>query len=414
MKLKFSSFLVFLLFFIVSASSGQMKVVIMGSSTAYGTGASVYDSSWAGRTTALLNRNITDGMDTVFYNIAAPGYDTYQEMPSDFIPPAGRPLPDDGFNVTKALSYNPDIVIISLPSNDINYGYAKSEMIGNLRVMFSTIFAAGTRCYITTPQPRNDLDQGKRDSLLSLVDSVNMSFGPYALDFWDGLVTTDGLNMLKDEYRAIPSLLHLNDDGHNLLFQRVRDSYIFGLTGPVALRLTAFNAQVQNRTVLISWHTEQQDANTDFELQRSADGRNFETIFTQNITEPRQSYNYSDVDQTPLTGKSFYRLKITEGASRITYSATVAVTIGSKALDISKLYMNNGGSTLNVEISLQKSQVVFAEIITSTGAVMLKQKQFINQPGDRLTIPAGELAAGQYFMRVLTESGISEVKAFRK
>ena len=74
-----------LFLFISTLSFSQMKVVIMGSSTAYGTGASTYSNSWAGKTDSYLNKNISDGKDTIVYNISFPAYDSYQEMPDDFV-----------------------------------------------------------------------------------------------------------------------------------------------------------------------------------------------------------------------------------------------------------------------------------------------------------------------------------------
>ncbi len=412
MRTKFT--VVFIIFlFIADLSFAQMKAVIMGSSTANGVGASSYANSWAGRTTDFLNSNNTDGADTIIYNIAQPGYDTYQEMPDNFVPPPGRPLPDGDYNVTKALSYNPDVIIISLPSNDISYGYAKSEMINNLRLMSSTIFGAGVRCYITTPQPRNDFDQSYRDSLRAMVDSVNASFGPYAVDFWNCLVTTDGLNMLKPELQATGSSIHVNDDGHNLLFGRIMDSYIFGTAGPVALQLTAFNAQLQNNKVIIKWHTEQQAANTSFELQKSADGSSFETFYTQTITEARPSYNYTATDQTPFSGKNFYRLKISE-AGRLFYSGIVSVTSEGHSLNISKLYLSNGGSSLNAAIDIQKTQFIYINIVSNTGAVLLQQKKLIAQPLQNISIPVGTLATGQYYLQIITDDGNRITKAFVK
>lgn len=386
----------------------------MGSSTAYGVGASTYANSWAGKIDSFYNQNTADGQDTVFYNISFPAYDTYQEMPDDFVPPAGRPLPDQDYNVTKALSFSPDVVIISLPSNDISYGYSKHEMISNLKLMYATILASGTAfCYITTPQPRNDFDPGYSDSLLSLVDSVNIAFGPFAIDFWNGLVTTDGLNRLKDEYVATPSVIHLNDLGHELLFEKLIDKSIFGLGGPVALRLTNFKAQLQNSTVLLHWHTEQQGPNTSFELQKSQDAHSFETAFTQNINEARQSSDYSAIDQTPFTGKNFYRLSITEAGNQ-SYSDIINITAPGKMLDISKLYIDYGASGLIVEINIQKSQFANISVINSAGATMINQKEFMPQPGKILTIPIGKLASGQYYMRVITEDGNSTTKSFRK
>lgn len=411
MKLIITSFFVFA---ISTFSFAQKKVVIMGSSTAFGSGASSYANSWAGKTEAYYNQNMSDGLDTIFYNIAAPAYDTYQEMPTGFVPPVGRPLPDDAFNVTKALSYAPDIVIINLPSNDINYGYAKSEMMFNLRLMSATIFATGTtKCFVATPQPRNDLSQDFRDSLLTLVDSINNSFGLFAINFWDCLVTTDGLSMLKDVFRAIPSPLHVNDLGHNELFLKVIDKDIFGTVSPVSLQLRDFRAQSKNNTVLLNWHTEQQGPNCIFDLQRSADMRNFTTLFTRSETQARQSANYTGVDETPLPGKSYYRLKMNE-AGRISYSPIINITTEGKALNISKLSVDNGGSKLTMEINIQKSQFVSIVISGSNGATLMKQKEFITQPGNIVGIPIGALAAGQYFMRVFTADGTSSSIAFRK
>ncbi|MBS1744028.1 MAG: SGNH/GDSL hydrolase family protein [Bacteroidetes bacterium] len=410
--MKLTSTLTFFLACIIGTSaSAQVKVVIMGSSTAYGVGASVYSNSWAGRFENFYNKNNADGLDTLVYNIAAPGYDTYQEMPGNFVPPPNRPLPDDGYNVTKALSFNPDVVIINLPSNDINYGYAKSEMISNLRYMSATIFAQGKKCYVTTPQPRNDMADDLRDSLRTLVDSVEHSFGPYAINFWECLVTNDGLNMLKDEYRATPSPLHVNDNGHELLFQRVWERNIFDVGGPLALRLSGFAATAQNNNVQLKWHTEQQSANTVFALQRSTDARSFETIYTQQVPEARTASDYNYTDRPSISGTVFYRLKILEN-NRITYSSVVPVNLDIKIIAVTGLFVQ--GSSLRGNLGVSKSQSVQMQLINSTGAVVYQSSMYVAEPGITLNLPVGNVAAGQYFLRVVTANGMISTTAFKK
>lgn len=410
-KYKFA-LLLFSGFLFLNSAFGQMKVVIMGSSTAYGTGASVYDSSWVGRTTAFLNQNTSDGLDTLVYNIAAPAYTTYQEMPSDFTPPPGRPLPDEYYNITKALSYDPDIVIINLPSNDLSYGYAKSETMSNFRLMYAAVCATGARCYITTPQPRNDFDDAQRDSLFSMVDSVTSAFGAYAVNFWDCLVTTDGQHMLKDELRATGSSIHLNNTGHQLLFGIIRGGYIFSFGGPLPVSLTNFQAELRNNAVLVKWHVEQQEPNTNFEVQRSVDGRNFETAFSQFVPGFRQSANYTGTDFNPLPGKSFYRLKITAPARQF-YSGIVSVLNKDSELNITKLYVATS-SNLMAEISVQKSQQVSFSIINVAGAVLLQQKNYVQFPASMVSLPIGNLAGGQYYLRLETADRKTIVKGFTK
>lgn len=402
-----------ILFLLISTLSfSQMKVVIMGSSTAYGTGASTYSNSWAGKVDSYLNKNIADGKDTIVYNISFPAYDSYQEMPDDFVPPAGRPLPDMDFNITKALSYNPNVVIINLPSNDISFGYAKYETMNNFRLMSARVTATGARCYFTTPQPRNDFNTAERDSLVTMLDSVNRAFGPFAINFWDGLVTNDGLYSLREEYRAAGTPNHVNDLGHELLFQQVINT-IFDFAGPVPLTLTSFQAFLKNDVVSLKWRTEQQEANTIFEMQRSADGRIFEKIFTQVLPEASMASNYTGTDFTPLAGKNFYRLKITE-AGKISYSNIINITAQGKTLSISRLYSPAGRSNLLAEINIQKSQYVNVAIINSNGAIMLTQKFYITQPGSLISLPIKGMAAAVYFLKIVTSDGSELVKPFTK
>src|SRR5687767_836061 len=126
------------------ASYAQKKIVILGSSTAAGGGASNFDSSWARRLQAEYRKNINPAdPDTVIINHAVGGYVSYRIMPDNFIPPPNRPLPDINNNVTKALSYNPDIIIISLPSNDIASGYPEVEIMNNFRYLNQVIASRG-------------------------------------------------------------------------------------------------------------------------------------------------------------------------------------------------------------------------------------------------------------------------------
>src|SRR5829696_4401950 len=210
--------------------SAQKKVVILGSSTAAGTGASSYDSSWAGKLQLSFRKNITAGdPDTIVINLAVGGYVTYYAMPTGYVPPAGRPAPDGEHNVTKALSFSPDVVLINFPTNDIGSGYSKNEFLNNLRFLSQQITSVGVKAYVATTQPRSQFDFSMRQALRECVDSVNNSFGANAINFWDDLATNDGQFNLRPEVNSGDGV-HANNLGHRLLFERVREKNIFGST----------------------------------------------------------------------------------------------------------------------------------------------------------------------------------------
>src|SRR5690349_11249640 len=108
------------------AAYAQKKIVVVGSSTAAGSAAYPYDSSWVGRMQSFFRKNTSPGdPDTSVVNIAIGGFITYHAMPYPsplYTPPYNYPPPDPDHNITKALNENPDIVIVNLPTNDVAWG----------------------------------------------------------------------------------------------------------------------------------------------------------------------------------------------------------------------------------------------------------------------------------------------------
>lgn len=195
--------------------SQTVNVVVMGSSTAAGTGATVYDSSWAGRLQTSLRKNTGDGLDTVVINIAAGGTTTSN----------GTTSGNSAQNITKAISYGPFAIIAAYASNDQANGIPMATTMNNLREIYSVGKASGARVFITTPQPRSDLNSTQKQNQVQLVDSVKNNFGVYAIDFYTPLVTTDGNNNIKPALAA--DVIHPNNAGHDSLYRRVIAKELF-------------------------------------------------------------------------------------------------------------------------------------------------------------------------------------------
>lgn len=387
----------------------QERVVILGSSTAAGTGASVYDSSWVGRLQLEYRKNTTAGNpDTIVTNLAVGGTTTYSAMPTGYAPPTGRPLPDPAHNITKALSFSPAVIIINFPTNDIGSGYTAKEYMDNLRYLYQYANAAGVKIYISTTQPRSQFDFAKRRILRQLVDSINNNFGMYAINFWDDLVTNDDQYNLRAEVNSGDGV-HVNDYGHRLLFQRVQAKNIFVSNASLPLSLVNFQVQLQNKTAVLTWQTGHEEANTFFELQRGTDGQTFETISHIEAKGTGQVTSYSWTDNNLLPGQNFYRLKIVE-SSRVSYSGVLSI-YNNKPFSIDKIYASS--SALHVTLVSDKTQAVMVRIINLLGAVVDKLRYTITSPSVRLTIPVSKLAAGQYFLRIESLDAM-DTKAFQK
>ena len=211
---------------LLSAAFAQKKYVVsvIGSSTAAGMGAVPIDSSWVNLTKAYYQK--LGILDTI-YNLAVGGTTTYAGMPTGYTPPPNRSGPMTANNITAALSYNPDVVIIAYASNDAADGFSLAESMSNLRTMYQTVINAGKIAYVTTSQPRNNssFTVPEREEQLVERDSVLSEFHLYSMNFYNRVVAADSLT-INPIYNFGDSI-HLNDAGHQQLFQVLVDSNIF-------------------------------------------------------------------------------------------------------------------------------------------------------------------------------------------
>lgn len=200
---------------VASAIPAQRTMVILGSSTSAGTGASSYDSAYAGRYAKHL-ASLDGGWKLV--NLAVGGYTTYHLMPTGNMAPTGRPKPDTARNLTKALSLKPEVLLLSLGSNDIGNNFAASEYEANYDSIRTIAMRAGVRTWVSTCMPRSAQDSAGRRKILALRSRIMQRYAPQALDFYDSLGMADGTF-----FPAFNSGdgIHTNNRGHLLLFRRV-------------------------------------------------------------------------------------------------------------------------------------------------------------------------------------------------
>lgn len=195
-------------------ASSSFRVVVIGSSTAAGTGPSSPDSAWVNRYRNHLQL-INPANEVV--NLALGGYSTYQIMPSGFTPPPSRPNPDVTRNITAALAELPDAIIVNMPSNDVASNYTYSEQMFNLDTIVQVANAASVPIWICTTQPRN-FSVAQAQLQWELKDSILAQFSPYVIDFWTGIATPSySIEPLYDSGDGV----HLNDAGHDILESRV-------------------------------------------------------------------------------------------------------------------------------------------------------------------------------------------------
>jgi lysophospholipase L1-like esterase len=390
-----------------SFAQNQKKIiVVLGSSTAEGVGVINPDSAYV-RIVQAYYQNL--GLIDTIYDLALSGFTTYYAMPSSYVHPPDRPEHSFGYNVTAAMALNPDVVLVNFPTNDIVDGETLTEYLSNLHVIYDSVIAGGKVCYVTTTQP---LDYEPVDTLEILRagrDSILAEFGAYSIDFYDPLVASDSLTINPLYYL---DGTHVNAAGHRVLAQAVINANILSTT-PLPLALTAFSATPEQQGVLISWTDVLEEGNTVFGIQRSADGSLFPTIAEVNGQggSGSASLNYTWTDEAPLNGKSYYRLKITQGPA-ITYSRIVTMDRTAKSLSIVSVYLAGGAGLFTADINTGKNQTALIRVFNAAGTVVWQQPYALVTPTTRLSLDLTRFAKGAYFLQVTGADGEEAMRGF--
>ena len=314
-------YILIIFLFIVTAGAQNPYIIVLGSSTAYGTGPSDPDNAWVNRYTEFIEMAFPG---YTVYNLAVPGQTTYHIMPDDYEPPANRPSPNPGGNITLALSVDPTAIIINLPSNDAYYGYSVAEQLANYDTILALTTPLDIPVWISTTQPRN-LSSSGRQNLMIMRDSTFARFDDKAIDFWNGLAETDGTIIW---YLDAGDGVHLNDDGHEILYNRViAASAGFPNDNPLPVVLSSFTAFPGDQGVILRWITESELLNDSFIIEKKMGEEEFNTLTEvrgNGSTSERSEYEF--LDEEVLSGQEyFYRLSDRDYYGNITVHSTISV-----------------------------------------------------------------------------------------
>jgi len=188
-------------------------IVVLGSSTAAGGGANPVDSGWVFRLQSTINKT---EQKAKFINLAVEGYSLYQAMPTGYHYD-DRPLPDTARNITKALSYMPDMVMINFPSNDIAANYTDEEILNNYAKLTHMLDSAKVAYIIFSTQPRDFQDSSQRARLKTINDKINSLYPLHANDYLNALSTSTW--SIKPIYEAGDGI-HINNSGHEVIVSK--------------------------------------------------------------------------------------------------------------------------------------------------------------------------------------------------
>ncbi|MCX6292483.1 MAG: T9SS type A sorting domain-containing protein [Bacteroidetes bacterium] len=181
---------------------------------------------------------------------------------------------------------------------------------------------------------------------------------------------------------------------------------IISHSNPLPIKLALFQAKAEGNEVKINWITAAEINNDHFDIERSRDGINFESI--QQIPGAGNSnitLNYGIIDKNPIEGTSYYRLKQTDYDGHFTYSEIKSVNIHDIKADnfviedigpnpfensFHVVYRTDKAGPVNVRLSTTGGQLVNAEDMNAEAGS--NRYEYTDQTG---------LTPGMYILTIL-------------
>ncbi len=169
-------------------------------------------------------------------------------------------------------------------------------------------------------------------------------------------------------------------------------SVMFSSPTPLPVNLLSFEAYRTNNTVQLNWSTSSEVGTRSFEVERSADGKNFVTIGTLSAANSPGNHNYSFNDQSPLNGNNVYRLKMIDIDNASTYSEMKAV-----AFNTTSLLTISPNPAKNVVYVKNAPVDATIKLVDLTGRVL----QQITITSTNQTIDISKCANGMYVVQIV-------------
>lgn len=197
----------------------------------------------------------------------------------------------------------------------------------------------------------------------------------------------------------------------------------FGFIPPSALlpvELISFTGENKGAENHLNWITATEVNNDYFEVQRSKDALNFETIgqVEGNGTVSTES-NYSFIDEDPFTGTNFYRLKQVDFDGTTDFSEIISLDVAASN-DIAKnnleLWPNPATDLIKIGglKSIESSEEVTLVIFDMQG-IERYRTTFLAKEADQIEIVIAEFESGMYFAELRsTNNGLIESIDFVK
>lgn len=186
------------------------------------------------------------------------------------------------------------------------------------------------------------------------------------------------------------------------------------LSIPIPVAFGSISGKLVQHSAVLEWNTFSESGSMNFEVERSSNGRLYESIGTiaaAGNSNSDRHYSYTDNNLPKNEQVLYYRLKMVDLDGKYKYSDVVILKPASETY-ISKVYPDiiRKNGTVNVSVISNKVQDVGISVYSLNGTKLYEQKQvLIKGQNDLIVTGFNNAASGIYLVKINT-AGFSDIK----
>ena len=174
-------------------------------------------------------------------------------------------------------------------------------------------------------------------------------------------------------------------------------TYVYDID-PLPVTLVSFSVKAEAAAVNVNWATTSETNSEKFEIQRSADAKNWNPLSSVAARgESKSKADYHFTDMNPLNGQNFYRLKMIDRNGTFAYSRINSVRLNGEPASVS-IYPNPAAHILNV--TSEGNQVQKVEIYNQAGQLVTGS--------ETASVDVSSFANGIYSVRAIYSNGLTD------
>jgi hypothetical protein len=170
---------------------------------------------------------------------------------------------------------------------------------------------------------------------------------------------------------------------------------------PLDGRSVTLTGQSKEANMLLNWTSTNNEISY-FDLQRSFDGRNFETINrTMGVAteEVQQQYSFSESSAGFKSPFVFYRLRIKANAGQVAYSKILRLKVGDRQTEV-VFYPNPVKDWLQVTVVSAQNAKAKITVFDMAGAAIRRGDEIIKAGVNDLQLDASSWKPGAYLLSI--------------